>query len=89
MRSCILAEDTEEHRAIYGAPHEARVAYFADERGAVSQAKRLLADDSLRERMAKSVFAHVVETSPNTYRDRFAHIVTILEAERARRAAKA
>jgi hypothetical protein len=85
MRSCILAEDTPEHREIYGAPDASRVAYFTSERHMIEQAKRLLADETLRVAMANRVFQHVVEGASNTYGARFAKIVGVVEAERARR----
>ncbi len=85
MRTCILAEDTAEHREIYGGSGESRVAYFANEGEMIAQAKRLLANESLRLEMANRVFQHVVEASSNTYGARFSAIVRALEAERARR----
>jgi spore maturation protein CgeB len=85
MRSCILAEDTPEHREIYGPPDALRVAYFSSEHEMVERAKRLVADEPLRVAMASRVFERVVERSSNTYGARFAKIVSVLEGERARR----
>jgi hypothetical protein len=84
MRSCILAEDTPEHREIYGPPEDETVAYFSGPIGMVAQARRLLNDGELRRRMATRVFQRVVERSPNTYRDRLATMIDVIESERSR-----
>jgi hypothetical protein len=74
MLTCILAEDTSEHRAIYGSPEEATVAYFDTIESMVAQAKRLAADEALRSEMARRVLLRITE-APNTYQDRFAAMI--------------
>jgi len=85
MRSCILAEDTPDHRAIFGLPADETVAYFTTTAEMVAEAKRLLEDRSLRDEMAKRAFERVVERSKNTYRDRLERMVAVMESERQRR----
>jgi len=85
MRSCILAEDTPDHRAIYGPPADETVTYFSTPAEMVAEAKRLLEDRSLRDEMANRVFEKVVERSKNTYRDRLEHMVAVIESERQQR----
>jgi hypothetical protein len=82
MRSCILAEDTPEHREIYGPPADATVAYFNTLDEMVAEAKRLVEDESRRDQMATRVFERVVKRSKNTYRDRLAQMVDVIEATR-------
>ncbi|MGA2448250.1 MAG: glycosyltransferase [Polyangiaceae bacterium] len=85
MRSCILAEDTPEHRDIYGPPEDENVAYFSGPHDLAAAAKRCLEDGERRDRMAARVFERVVERSHNTYRDRLASMVNVIESERSRR----
>jgi hypothetical protein len=85
MRSCILAEDTPDHRDIFGPPPDKTVAYFTTPDEMVVQAKRLLDDEECRTRMAMQVFERVVHRSKNAYRDRLAQIVDTIEAVRSQR----
>jgi len=85
MKSCIIAQDTMEHREIYGPATEATVAYFNTPDEMVLEAKRLLGDEPRRAQMAMRVFDRVVLRSKNTYRDRLAQMVDIIESLRNRR----
>jgi hypothetical protein len=68
MGGCFLAEDTTEHRTLFGPSGDA-VLYFATPDQAASQAARLVADATLRERLARR--AHTLVTGGgHTYRDR-------------------
>jgi len=75
MGACILAEDTDDHRSVYGA-EGTNVLYFRSIPEMLDRARMLLADGSLRERMRNSVRKHILETA-NTYCDR---LQTILRA---------
>lgn len=65
---CMLAEDTEEHRAFFG-PDNASVVYFRSANDMVVAAKKLLSDPATRARLAQN--AHRIVTQGSfTYRDR-------------------
>jgi spore maturation protein CgeB len=79
---CMLAEDTEEHREIFGSDGEA-VIYFRTPREAAERAHSLLADPAERARLSAAVRERI-SRGAHTYRDR---LVSILEAAtRIRRA---
>jgi spore maturation protein CgeB len=75
LGGCMLAEDTAEHREIFGEDGEA-VVYFRSPREAVERARLLLADPDERARLAAVVRARI-SGGAHTYRDR---LVSILEA---------
>jgi hypothetical protein len=66
MGACIVAEDTEDHRRLYGDDGAIFVSGPGQLVGAVS---KLLADEVLRERIAKNAMRRVTGAK-NTYRDR-------------------
>lgn len=68
--ACMLAEDTPEHRAIFGEDAEA-VRYFRDIEGVVGTAESLVADPAERRRLAGAVRDRV-RGGANTYADRLA-----------------
>ena len=68
LAGCMLAEDTAEHREIFGADGEC-VAYFRTPAEAAHHAHRLLADAEERGRLACAVRARAVQGA-HTYRDR-------------------
>ena len=79
---CMLAEDTAEHREIFGPDGEA-VVYFRTAREAAERARLLLADPAERARLSATVQARIL-SGAHAYRDR---LVSILEAAaRIRRA---
>jgi spore maturation protein CgeB len=65
---CMLAEDTQEHREIFGGDGGC-VAYFRTPAEAAKRARTLLADAEERKRLACAVRARVVDGA-HTYRDR-------------------
>lgn len=67
---CMLAEDTAEHREIFGSDGEA-VVYFRTPDQAAARARMLIADPNERARLAAAVRARVVG-GHNSYRDRLA-----------------
>jgi spore maturation protein CgeB len=73
---CMLAEDTEEHRAIFGADGEA-VRYFRTPKEAAIRARLLIADSSERKRLACSVRTRIVGGA-HTYRDRLAIMLQVV-----------
>jgi spore maturation protein CgeB len=75
LGGCMLAEDTAEHREIFG-PHGEAVVYFRTPREAAERASLLLANSSERARLSAVVRARISHGA-HTYRDR---LVSILEA---------
>jgi hypothetical protein len=75
LGGCMLAEDTAEHREIFGPDGEA-VVYFSTAREAAERARLLLADPPERARLSAVVRARI-SRGGHTYRDR---LVSILEA---------
>jgi spore maturation protein CgeB len=73
--ACMIAEDTAEHRAIFGPDGEA-VRYFRDTAGMLETARRLLSAPEERERLAHAAHRLIVEGG-HTYQHR---LMTILEA---------
>lgn len=65
---CMIAEDTEEHRAIFGMEGEA-VLYFANASELVAKVKKLLAEPQLRLCLAESGYARI-RAGHHTYQDR-------------------
>jgi spore maturation protein CgeB len=80
LGGCMLAEDTAEHREIFGPDGEA-VVYFRTPREAAEQARSLLADQAERARLSAALRARI-SRGAHTYRDR---LVFILEAATRRR----
>ncbi len=81
MGGCLLAEDTSEHRAIFG-PEGAAVLYFTTPNHAASQARRLVADPDLRQRLANRAHA-LVAGGGHTYRDRLAVLLGLASENHA------
>ena len=82
LGGCMLAEDTAEHREIFG-PDADAVVYFRTPGEAAERARSLLADPAERARLSEAVRARIL-CGAHTYRDR---LTTILEvAARIRRA---
>jgi spore maturation protein CgeB len=77
LGGCMLAEDTAEHREIFGRDGEA-VVYFRTAREAADRARALLTDADERERLSAAVRARITRGA-HTYRDR---LVNILQATR-------
>jgi spore maturation protein CgeB len=77
---CMLAEDTEEHRAIFGDDGEA-VCYFCTPEDAAIRARSLIADPVERERLAASVLTRLAGGA-HTYRDRLATMLEIAQGPR-------
>lgn len=74
MGTCVLAEDTEEHREIFGDDGET-VIFFRTCKEMVEKVRWLLAHDAERNRL-KEAAHRLVTHGPNTYRDR---LETMLE----------
>jgi len=75
MAACMLAEDTDEHRAMFGDDNRA-VVYFRTAADAIDAAKALLADAPRRRRLAEAGRA-VITAGQHTYCDR---LLAMLEA---------
>jgi spore maturation protein CgeB len=70
LKSCMLVEDTAEHRELFG-PDDEAVTYFRSRAEMVERARRLVADEPRRRRLAEAAYRRVV-SGANTYRDRLA-----------------
>lgn len=77
--ACMLVEDTEEHRTIFGADGDC-VAYFDSIPRMVQQARRLLADQELRAGLAAAAYNRLVASGGNTYADRLKAMLEICSA---------
>jgi hypothetical protein len=74
LGGCMLAEDTAEHREIFG-PDGETVVYFHTPQEAAARARLLLADPALRHRLAAAVQARITRNG-HTYRDRLRAMLT-------------
>jgi spore maturation protein CgeB len=72
---CMLAEDTEEHRAIFGSDGEA-VYYFRTPAEAAVRVRSLMGDPAERARLAASARSRIAGGA-HTYRDRLAVMIKI------------
>jgi spore maturation protein CgeB len=72
---CMLAEDTEEHRELFGPEGEATI-YFGNAREAAERARALLCNPSERKRLAATLHRRIVGGA-HTYTDRLATILDI------------
>jgi spore maturation protein CgeB len=75
LGGCMLAEDTSEHREIFGEDGEA-VVYFRSPQEAADRARALLTDPARRAQLSKAVEARI-SAGAHTYQDR---LRSILEA---------
>jgi hypothetical protein len=73
-RACLLVEDTPEHRDLFGGEGEC-VAYFDAVPRLLEQARGLLIDAALRERLAAAVYRRIVVDGRHTYTDRLARML--------------
>lgn len=73
MKGCILAEDTEEHRQIFG-PEQADALFFKDANQIVSKTSQLLEDPKLRQSLTSRTHHHII-ANQNTYYDRLVKIL--------------
>jgi hypothetical protein len=74
MAACLVAEDTEEHRDIFGNEGETAL-YFKTTGEMAEKAKWLRAHPAERERLKRAAHQHVT-AGYNTYADRLPHILT-------------
>jgi hypothetical protein len=74
MKGCVLAEDTADHRRLFGDEGVA-VCYFNDVDEAMAKARRLLADAHERARLTASAH-HVVTSGGHRYADRLQALLT-------------
>ncbi len=79
MGACLVVEDTEEHREIFG-EDSMRVIYFKTPEEMARKAKWLLEHPTERERMKKSAHQHIT-AGHNTYADRLTRMTTHAEGQ--------
>lgn len=77
MGACLLAEETEEHHAMYG-PSGETVLYWQDQESLVEQARTLLGDLALAGRLRAAVYQRMVLEGSHSYADRLSAIATLL-----------
>jgi spore maturation protein CgeB len=77
---CMLAEDTEEHREIFGPDRDA-VVYFRNPQEAAQRARTLLSDSSERERLATCLHRRIV-SGAHTYTHRLATMFKVASEQR-------
>jgi len=77
---CMLAEDTEEHREIFGPEGEA-VVYFRDPKEAAQRARALLSDSTERERLARCLHRRILGGA-HTYTHRLVAMLKIGSEQR-------
>ena len=74
MRGCMLAEDSDEHREIFGEEGTAAY-YFSNLSEMIEKTRLLMADDGLRDKLATNGF-ELIRTGNHTYRDRLLAMIT-------------
>ena len=79
--TCMLVEDTVEHRQMFGQGSQAAVAYFQDERSMVKQVRMLLSNPSLRDSLRQRAYQRIA-VDGNTYADRLRTILAVDEVKR-------
>src|SRR5262249_52481194 len=77
---CMLAQDTDEHREIFGPEGEA-VVYFRDAKEAAQRARVLVCDSSERKRLAEGLHRCIIG-GLHTYADRLATMLRIAQSKR-------
>lgn len=77
MGACLVVEDTEDHRELFG-EEGARVVYFKNSGEMTQKAKWLLDHPGEQERLKKSVYQQLI-AGRHTYADRLTRILTGLE----------
>lgn len=75
--ACLLVEDTEEHREIFGADEEAAV-FFSSKAEMVEKIRWLKERGDVRQRLAKSSH-QLIAGGKNTYRDRLSNILAAVK----------
>ncbi len=76
IRACMLAEDTGEHREIFGAESQ-NVLYFQTIAEMIQKTRWLLEHPEERRRLADAAHRHIVQ-GRNTYRDRLERILELV-----------
>jgi spore maturation protein CgeB len=76
---CILAEDTQDHREIFG-PNDSAVRYFETIQGLVQEAQRLMADVDARHRLSLGLRERMAVRT-DTYADRLAAMLRQSQAD--------
>ena len=77
--ACMLVEDTEEHREIFGEGGKA-VVYFRDVDDMIEKLRWLLVHDDERQRLAQATY-HLITQGKHTYRDRLMTMLALAGAE--------
>jgi len=80
MRTCMVVEDTEDHREIFGPDGEC-VVYFQTAAEMLAAVRRMVADDGARKRLADACYKRICD-GRNTYQDRLVEMVRHLNVDR-------
>lgn len=76
MLSCMLTQDTEEHRAIFGEEGKATL-YFRNVDEMMQKIKQLMGDSTKRESLASTAYAIIVSGGKHAYEDRLRTMLKI------------
>src|SRR5262249_53493098 len=79
LGGCMLAEDTTEHREIFGSDGEA-IVYFCNPREAAERAQALLRDPAARARLSAAVQERI-SRGAHTYQDRLLSMLRLAFSE--------
>jgi hypothetical protein len=79
MRTCMVVENTEEHREIFGPDGEC-VVYFQTAEEMLAAVRRLVADDGARTRLADACHERICG-GKNTYQDRLVEMLRFMKAD--------
>src|SRR5205823_4830409 len=77
MGACVLAEDTDEHREIFGRDGEA-VVYFSSTEQMIQRLRWLVAHDDERRRLGAAIRSRITK-GRHTYRDRLESMVAVAD----------
>lgn len=80
MRGCLVAEDTVEHRDLYGADGES-VLYWNDEASLVKVTRQLSENASQREKLTQELVHRIVDSGVHSYAHRLREIAATVPAK--------
>jgi hypothetical protein len=77
MGACVLAEDTQEHRALYGGEGQ-NVLYFGDVPELILKTRLLIGDPGLRSDLRRRCH-HLITSGAHRYVDRVSVLLQVLQ----------
>lgn len=79
-RSCLVVEDSPDHRELFGAEGDA-VTYFTSPQDLVNKIRSLVKENVFRSLLANRAFEAVVRKNASTYADRLQTVLKLLDSE--------